>query len=121
MQEQKIVPVKEKFDVPGGVVIVPMDLQSGRRGQGPCGKVIDEAFIAGTEPERDCSGAAVAASKLPYYLQRPFYTPKESEPVQQGNDATAQPGVGAESPAPAVDLPQESAPPPPPATSTQPQ
>jgi penicillin-binding protein 1A len=121
MQEQKIVPVKEKFDVPGGVVIVPMDLQSGRRGQGPCGKVIDEAFIAGTEPERDCSGAAVAASKRPYYLQRPFYTPKESEPVQQGNDATAQPGVGAESPAPAVDLPQESAPPTPPATSTQPQ
>lgn len=105
MQEQKIAPVKEKFDVPGGIVIVPMDLKTGRRGQGPCGKVIDEAFVAGTEPEHDCSGSAVAAAKLPYYLQRPFYTPKESEPLQQANDASAQPGEGAESPAPAVEAP----------------
>ena len=98
----KLRTTRPEFDVPPGVVIVPMDLQSGRRGVGPCGRVVMEAFIAGQEPDKDCSGATVAVSKLPYYLQRPFYQPKESEPTQTANDATAQSGEGAESPAPDV-------------------
>ena len=88
------------FEAPPGVVIVPMDLKTGRRGIGPCERVIMEAFIAGQEPDKDCSGATVAVSKLPYYLQRPFYQPKESEPTQAAADASAQSGEGAESPAP---------------------
>jgi penicillin-binding protein 1A len=91
------------FDIPPGIVIAPMDLKSGRRGIGPCERVIMEAFIAGQEPDKDCSGATVAVSKLPYYLQRPFYQPKELEPTQSANDASAQSGEGAESPAPNVD------------------
>jgi len=94
---------KPEFDIPPGIVIVPMDLQSGRRGVGPCERVVMEAFIAGQEPDKDCSGATVAVSKLPYYLQRPFYQPKESEPVTSANDASAQSGEGAESPAPNVE------------------
>lgn len=90
---------KLKFQVPPGVVLVPMDLASGRRGVGPCGRVIEEAFVAGTEPNRDCSGAAVAVTKLPFYLQRQFYQPKESEPNRSVPDATAQPGDGGEEPA----------------------
>ena len=70
------------FDVPSGIVMVPMDLKTGRRGVGPCTRVVMEAFIAGQEPDKDCSGATVAVSKLPYYLQRPFYQPKELEPTQ---------------------------------------
>lgn len=100
------------FDVPPGIVLAPMDLKTGRRGIGPCTKVIMEAFIAGQEPDKDCSGATVAVSKLPYYLQRPFYQPKESEPTQPAPDASAQSGEGAESPAPNVD---EGPPPKPPA------
>ncbi len=96
---------RPEFDVPPGIVMAPMDLQSGRRGVGPCGKVINEAFIAGQEPDKDCSGATVAVSKLPYYLQRPFYQPKESEPAATANDASAQTGEGAESPAPEVEKP----------------
>lgn len=91
---------KKEFDVPPGVVIVPMDLRSGRRGIGPCARVVMEAFVAGTEPDKDCSGAAVAVSKLPYYLQRAFYQPKEAEPTQPATDVMAQPGEGSESPAP---------------------
>jgi penicillin-binding protein 1A len=113
---------RPEFDIPPGIVIVPMDLQSGRRGVGPCERVIMEAFIAGQEPDKDCSGATVAVSKLPYYLQRPFYQPKESEPTTAANDASAQSGEGAESPAPNVEeAPAEKPPvpvPAPPPTNT---
>ena len=91
-----------------------MDLTTGRRGVGPCARVIMEAFIAGQEPDKDCSGASVAVSKLPYYLQRPFYQPKEAEPTQTANDASAQTGEGAESPAPNVDAEADPTPRPPP-------
>ncbi|MBV9495753.1 MAG: hypothetical protein JOZ54_16015, partial [Acidobacteria bacterium] len=94
--------------------------KTGRRGTGPCERVVMQAFVAGQEPDHDCSGATVAVSKLPYYLQRPFYQPKESEPTQAANDASAQSGEGAESPAPSVEgaPPAQAAPPPPPAPTT---
>lgn len=106
---------RPEFDIPQGVVMVPMDLKTGRRGVGPCGKVVNEAFIAGQEPDRDCSGATVAVSKLPYYLQKQFYQPKELEPTQTATDASARSGESAESPAPNVDEGPKTAPP---ATST---
>ncbi|HKR62205.1 MAG TPA: PBP1A family penicillin-binding protein [Thermoanaerobaculia bacterium] len=102
-EEQKLRTAKPDFEPPPGVVIVPMDLKSGRRGIGPCDRVIKEAFVAGQEPNQDCSGASVEVSKLPYYLQRPFYQPKESEPTQTVPDSSAQSGEGAESPAPSTD------------------
>jgi penicillin-binding protein 1A len=122
---QKLRTSRPEFDIPSGIVMVPMDLKSGRRGVGPCDRVITEAFIAGQEPDKDCSGATVAVSKLPYYLQKPFYQPKELEPTQSAQDASARSGESAESPAPNVDEgPKTAAPPPtttaPPATSTAP-
>ena len=99
-EEQKLREAKPDFEQPPGVVVVPMDLYSGRRGTGPCSRVVMNAFVAGQEPDKDCSGASVHVSKLPYYLQRPFYTPKEAEPTQAANDASAQAGESAESPAP---------------------
>ncbi|HEX6085030.1 MAG TPA: PBP1A family penicillin-binding protein [Thermoanaerobaculia bacterium] len=101
-EEEKIRVAKPDFEAPSGVVVVPMDLYSGRRGTGPCSRVVMNAFVAGQEPDKDCSGASVQVSKLPYYLQRPFYTPKEAEPTQAANDASAQTGESAESPAPAT-------------------
>jgi penicillin-binding protein 1A len=100
-EEQKLRVARKDFEAPSGVVIVPMDLKSGRRGIGPCTRVVMQAFVAGQEPNQDCSGASVEVSKLPYYLQRPFYQPKESEPTQTVPDSSAQSGEGAESPAPA--------------------
>ena len=91
---------RPEFEAPPGIVIVPMDLKTGRRGVGPCARVVMEAFIAGQEPDKDCNGATVAVSKLPYYLQRPFYQPKELEPTLAAPDASAQTGEGAESPTP---------------------
>ncbi|HUP49056.1 MAG TPA: PBP1A family penicillin-binding protein [Thermoanaerobaculia bacterium] len=89
-----------EFEAPPGVVIVPMDLRSGRRGVGPCTRVVTAAFITGQEPDQDCSGEMVAVGKLPYYMQRAFYQPKESEPIMAADDASAMSGEGAESPAP---------------------
>jgi membrane carboxypeptidase/penicillin-binding protein len=101
--EKKLRTTVEKFPVPPGVVIVPMDLKTGRRGSGPCGRVIEEAFVVGTEPEHDCSGSAVAVAKLPFYMQQPYYTPKEHEPSQPASDVTAQPGESSDSPTPSAD------------------
>ena len=123
-EEMKLRTPKPDFDAPPGVVIVPMELKTGRRGVGPCGRVVMEAFIAGQEPDKDCSGSDVAVAKLPYYLQRSFYTPKEMEPVTAATDLSAQSGEGAESAAPGVDESEgdkSTAPPPappPPETST---
>jgi penicillin-binding protein 1A len=103
LDELKLRTPRPDFDQPQGIVLLPMDLQTGRRGTGPCGRVVIEAFIAGQEPDKDCSGASVAVSKLPYYLQRPYYQPKELEPTQPAADASAQAGEGAESPAPGVE------------------
>lgn len=107
-EDKKLRSAKADFDMPNGVVIVPMDLSSGRRGTGPCSRVVMNAFIAGQEPDKDCSGASVEVSKLPYYLQRPFYTPKEAEPTQAANDASAQAGESAESPTPGAPPPTET-------------
>lgn len=99
-EEQKLRVAKADFEPPPGVVIAPMDLYSGRRGTGPCSRVVTNAFVAGQEPDKDCSGAGVQVSKLPFYLQRPMYQAKEGEPTQETNDASAQAGESAESPAP---------------------
>ena len=111
------IPLTSLTTQPPGVVVVPMDLTSGRRGVGPCSRVVMEAFVAGQEPDKDCNGATVAVSKLPYYLQRPFYQAKEAEPTQPIADASAQSGESAESPAPNVDegTAQPAPPAPPPA------
>ncbi len=96
----KLRTTRPDFEAPPGIVVVPMDLKTGRRGVGPCARVVMEAFIAGQEPDKDCSGSTVAVAKLPYYLQRPFYQPKELEPTLAAADASAQTGEGGESPAP---------------------
>jgi len=102
MDAQKLRTAKVDFEQPPGIVIVPMDLKTGRRGVGPCSRVVLEAFVAGQEPDKDCSGSDVAVSKLPYYLQRPFYQPKDAEPTQTAVDASAKSGEGGESAAPGV-------------------
>ena len=110
---------RSDFEMPPGVVLVPMDLKTGRRGVGPCTRVVMEAFVVGQEPDKDCSGDNIAVSKLPYYLQRAFYQPKEAEPTVAVPDASAQSGESAESPTPGVEEPTSTVPiPPPPAPPT---
>jgi len=122
IDQLKLRPPHSDFEQPPGMVVEAMDLKTGKKGVGPCGRIVTEAFIAGQEPETDCNGATEAVTKLPYYLQRAFYQPKEKEPTLTANDATAQTGEGAESPTPPEDETTTTAPPlpPPTTTSTQP-
>src|SRR5207253_10987831 len=75
----QIYPLSLHDALPICVVLIPMDLKTGRRGEGPCGRVVIEAFQAGQEPDKDCNGSTDAVSKLPYYLQKPFYQIVRSE------------------------------------------
>ena len=105
LEEEGFRTAKPDFEAPPGVVIVPMDLKTGRRGTGPCGRVVKQAFIAGQEPNKDCSGESIGVAQLPFYLQRPMYQAKEGEPIEPIEDTSAQSGESAESPAPSVDAP----------------
>lgn len=81
VDEAKLRGAPREFDVPPGVTLVPMDLKTGRRGEGPCAKVVTGAFLTGTEPRQNCSGEVVAVSQLPFYLQRPAFAQEGSEPA----------------------------------------
>lgn len=84
---------KKEFEVPPGVIILPMELKTGRRGQGACGRVVQEAFVTGTEPDRNCDGEFVGVSKAAPHLPRPALdvaatdveSPVESPPIPQAS------------------------------------
>jgi hypothetical protein len=105
--------------VPAGVLQKDVEYYSGLlSGQG--GRVIKEAFISGTEPNRQVNPQWNTINSLPWYQQKAFYIPKEGENVQS-KDAAATPGAApapqdAPPPTPGPqDAPAEE-PPPPPAT-----
>ncbi len=98
----------EKFEAPPGMVVVPMELTSGRRGVGPCGRVVQQAFIAGTEPDRTCDGEIVGVSRM-------------AVPEQPGARAEELLERGTESPAaPATPIPASVPAQPAPAVPAQP-
>lgn len=99
MVDLKLVGEESKeFPMPPGMVVVPMELASGRRGVGPCGRVVQQAFISGTEPDRTCGGEIVGVSNM-------------TAPVQPGARAEELLERGAESPPAAVPQPEAPAPP----------
>jgi penicillin-binding protein 1A len=91
--EFKLTGTQKEFTPPAGVVIVPMDVRSGRRGTGPCGRVAMAAFAAGTEPDKNCAGELVSVSKVPGPLQRMV-------PPELQAQAESGPPPGAEMPPP---------------------
>ncbi|HUO85468.1 MAG TPA: PBP1A family penicillin-binding protein [Thermoanaerobaculia bacterium] len=81
----------DRFEMPPGIIEVAMDLKTGRRGVGPCGRVVMEAFVAGTEPARDCAGEPVAVSQPLFEEQRPVVGPPTLEPQDAIEAAPAAP------------------------------
>ena len=57
------------------------------------GRVIKEAFVAGTEPNRQYSSQWSTITSLPWYQQKAFYIPKEGEnmPAKPGPNGAAPP------------------------------
>jgi hypothetical protein len=77
-------------------------------GQGT--RTLKEAFVAGTEPNRQYSAQWSTIASLPWYQQKAFYIPKEKEamPAKERQGAGPQPPP---SPGP-QDAPSQEPPPP---------
>ena len=69
----------ETFQVPPGVLVRDIEYYSAacspRRGAG----CIKEAFVSGTEPNRQYNSQWSTIASLPWYQQKSFYIPKEGE------------------------------------------
>jgi hypothetical protein len=70
----------DDYDVPQGVVFVPVDLKTGYRAIPSCGKPVLMAFLKGTEPTELCGDRPHTVSNLPGYLQKALYVPRAGEP-----------------------------------------
>lgn len=78
----------ETFPVPPGVLQKDVEYYSGLlSAQG--GRVIKEAFISGTEPNRQVNPQWNTINSLPWYQQKAFYIPKEGENVPGKEGAAA--------------------------------
>jgi penicillin-binding protein 1A len=68
----------DTFQVPPGVLVRDIEYYSGLlSAQG--GRVIKEAFVSGTEPNRQYNSQWSTIANLPWYQQKSFYIPKEGE------------------------------------------
>ena len=75
----------EEFAPPAGVVTQAVEYRSGLL-PGGSGRVVEEAFVQGTEPVQQASGETALIQNLPWYQQRAFYLPKEGENMRQAPD-----------------------------------
>jgi membrane carboxypeptidase/penicillin-binding protein len=81
----------DTFQVPPGVIQRDVEYYSGLL-SGQEGRVIKEAFVAGTEPNRQYSSQWSTISSLPWYQQKAFYIPKQGENMPNKiNGAQTQP------------------------------
>ncbi len=101
----------DTFQVPPGVLLRDIEYYSGLlSAQG--GRVIKEAFVSGTEPNRQYNSQWSTIASLPWYQQKSFYIPKEGENMP---NKTASPGAQPPPEPPSTPGPQEApAEPPPP-------
>ncbi len=69
----------ETFTPPPGVRQVEVDLGSGLLASVGSERVVQEVFVEGTEPKNRHDQEWARIMALPWYLQEPFYVPKEGE------------------------------------------
>jgi penicillin-binding protein 1A len=98
----------ETFPLPPGVIQRDVEYYSGLLAQG--GRTVKEAFVAGTEPNREYSSQWSTITSLPWYQQKAFYIPKEGENMP-GKPGAATAPPPATDPGP-QDLPAQEPPPP---------
>jgi penicillin-binding protein 1A len=93
MKEAELLAEGDTWEIPQGIVFVPVDLSTGYRATPNCNRIVLEAFVNGTQPVDYCGERPHAVSTLPHYLQRAVYTPKRGEPGDrvEVTDAPPQP------------------------------
>src|SRR4051812_32536909 len=99
----------DTFQVPSGVLLKDVEYYSGLLSDKGT-RVIKEAFVAGTEPNRQYNAQWSTIASLPWYQQKAFYIPKEGENMP---NKTNQPGQPEPPPTPGpADTPATEPPPP---------
>ncbi len=76
----------ERFAVPPGVVLKDVEYYTGLL-SGDGTRTQKEAFVAGTEPDRQYNNRWSTITTLPWYQQRAFYVPKQGERMSNGEPA----------------------------------
>jgi penicillin-binding protein 1A len=69
----------ERFTPPPGVLLTAVESRTGLLPGPGATHLVEEAFVAGTEPDQAFDPKWLAVSGLPWYQQRPFYLPKQGE------------------------------------------
>ena len=69
----------ERFTPPPGVVLQPVELTSGLLPGPGAAAIVEEAFLAGTQPVQTYTPEWGQVLERPWYLQRPHYLPKAGE------------------------------------------
>ncbi len=69
----------EKFVAPPGVSFVTVEKHTGLVATPAAEETLVEAFLRGTEPEKTYEARWRSIMELPWYQQRPFYTPRDRE------------------------------------------
>ena len=105
MKSEGILSPADDFEMPPGVVLVPVDEATGYRATPSCTKTVLMAFVNGTQPTEMCGDQPHAVASLPQYLQRALYAPKRGEP--KGDEVTL------------TDAPKLASPPPQPKTGKE--
>jgi penicillin-binding protein 1A len=106
MKEAGIVTENDDYEVPSGIVQVPIDLDTGYRATPSCRKVVLMAFVNGTQPTEYCGDEPHAVTNLPQYLQKAMYSPKRGEQMGDEIRLTDAPRLAPLPPPPAKDNPE---------------
>ncbi len=69
----------EDFPVPPGITEIEIEPGTGLLADAETERTIVEAFVEGTEPEKNFDDDWARVIELPWYLQEPYYLPKEGE------------------------------------------
>jgi len=83
----------ERFSVPAGVEMRAIEYETGLAAAPGAERVIQEAFIAGTAPDRPYETRWARILDLPWPQQRPFYTPRANERMPDGLTAESFPAT----------------------------
>lgn len=100
MKDAGIVKPSDDYDVPQGIVFVPIDESTGYRATPTCNRVVLEAFVNGTQPTEFCGDQPHAVATLPHYLQQAIYKPKLGEPTGEKVQVTDAPKLAPDQPIP---------------------
>ena len=76
-----------RFTMPPGVELRDVEYYTGLLAGPGSDRTVKEAFVAGTEPDREYSSRWATITTLPWYQQRAFYIPKQGERMSDGEPA----------------------------------